>query len=153
MRFPFAFFGSILGALGVLTGAFGAHALNGILSERETRSIWETAVLFHLLHAVTVPTLGWSSGPVTWKSLSGLASIAWIRGCSSVFRLPLYSRNRGSPVLRTGHTSGWPAPADWMGTRHSARNAAKEGGALPDGHPRKFLFETPPGVMRNLGLA
>jgi len=96
MRFPFALFGSILGALGVLAGAFGAHALDGVLSERGTRSIWETAVLFHLLHAVAVSALGWSSGPVIWKSFSGLASIAWIGGIF-LFSGSLYILATGGP--------------------------------------------------------
>jgi uncharacterized membrane protein YgdD (TMEM256/DUF423 family) len=40
----------LLGALGVGLGAFGAHGLKGMLVERGTFEIWQTAVLYHLVH-------------------------------------------------------------------------------------------------------
>ncbi len=42
----------VLGFLGVALGAFGAHGLKNILSANDTATIWQTAVLYHLLHAV-----------------------------------------------------------------------------------------------------
>ena len=81
MKSSISLFGAILGFFGVLAGAFGAHALDGILVERGTRSAWEPAVVFHLLHAVAISALGWSCGPVSWKSLTGLTAIAWTGGC------------------------------------------------------------------------
>jgi uncharacterized membrane protein YgdD (TMEM256/DUF423 family) len=42
----------VLGFLGVALGAFGAHGLKNILSANDTAPIWQTAVLYHLLHAV-----------------------------------------------------------------------------------------------------
>lgn len=44
---------SLLGAIGVALGAFGAHALRGRASPEELE-IWRTAVLYHLLHAVAL---------------------------------------------------------------------------------------------------
>jgi uncharacterized membrane protein YgdD (TMEM256/DUF423 family) len=44
----------LLGAAGVVTGALGAHALAPTLTARDTRSVWETAVQFHLIHAVAL---------------------------------------------------------------------------------------------------
>ena len=44
----------ILGLSGVALGAFGAHALRAQLSELGTRDRWETAVHYHLLHAVAI---------------------------------------------------------------------------------------------------
>ena len=96
MKFSFAVFGAILGFFGVLTGAFGAHALDGILVERGTQSAWETAVVFHLLHAVAISALGWSCGPVSWKSLTGLTAIAWIIGIV-FFSGSLYVLSTGGP--------------------------------------------------------
>lgn len=46
----------VLGFLGVATGAFGAHALKARLSE-EMLAIWQTAVLYHLLHAAALLAL------------------------------------------------------------------------------------------------
>lgn len=42
---------AILGFTGVAFGAFGAHALKATLSANETMAIWQTAVLYHLVHA------------------------------------------------------------------------------------------------------
>ena len=42
----------VLGFTGVALGAFGAHGLKNILTVNDTASIWQTAVLYHLLHAV-----------------------------------------------------------------------------------------------------
>lgn len=40
------------GFLGVALGAFGAHALKTRLALLQTAGVWETAVLYHLVHAV-----------------------------------------------------------------------------------------------------
>jgi len=45
---------SVLGASGVGLGAFGAHALKTRLLASNTLSTWETAVQYHLLHAVAL---------------------------------------------------------------------------------------------------
>lgn len=44
------------GFLGIALGAFGAHALNGLLEANHGRDLWNTAVLYHLVHA---PVLLW----------------------------------------------------------------------------------------------
>lgn len=49
--------GSALGFLGVALGAFGAHALRDRLSPAMLQ-VWNTAVLYHLLHAVAIFALG-----------------------------------------------------------------------------------------------
>jgi uncharacterized membrane protein YgdD (TMEM256/DUF423 family) len=43
---------AVVGFLGVALGAFGAHGLEPRLAANGTREIWETAVLYHLIHAV-----------------------------------------------------------------------------------------------------
>jgi uncharacterized membrane protein YgdD (TMEM256/DUF423 family) len=45
---------SLLGALGVGLGAFGAHGLKQILEAHQTAAIWQTASLYHLLHSVAL---------------------------------------------------------------------------------------------------
>ena len=47
------------GFLGIALGAFGAHALKGVLASHQTLAIWNTAVLYHLIHA---PILLWLAG-------------------------------------------------------------------------------------------
>lgn len=49
--------GSLLAFLGVALGAFGAHALRNRVSP-EMLAVWNTAVLYHLLHAVALFALG-----------------------------------------------------------------------------------------------
>lgn len=44
---------AVLGLSGVAAGAFGAHALRGVLSERMF-SVYQTAVQYQLLHAVVL---------------------------------------------------------------------------------------------------
>ena len=48
---------SILGASGVILGAFGAHALKSTLSESQLLS-YETGILYHLLHSIVILIIG-----------------------------------------------------------------------------------------------
>jgi uncharacterized membrane protein YgdD (TMEM256/DUF423 family) len=50
---------AVLGFLGVALGAFGAHGLEHILEENDRVATWETAVLYHLVHAVALLGVGW----------------------------------------------------------------------------------------------
>lgn len=45
------------GFMGVALGAFGAHGLKDRLLANETLATWETAVLYHLIHAVVLLVL------------------------------------------------------------------------------------------------
>lgn len=42
------------GFLGIALGAFGAHALKGVLEANHSRDLWNTAVLYHLVHSVAL---------------------------------------------------------------------------------------------------
>jgi uncharacterized membrane protein YgdD (TMEM256/DUF423 family) len=48
---------AIIGFLGILLGAFGAHALHGRLEALGTIQSWQTAVLYHLVHGLVLLTL------------------------------------------------------------------------------------------------
>jgi len=50
----FVVFGAILGALGIILGAFGAHALKDGLDQRGMVSVWDTAVKYQMYHAVAL---------------------------------------------------------------------------------------------------
>lgn len=43
---------AVLGFSGVALGAFGAHGLKNLLAVNDTAAIWQTAVFYHLVHAV-----------------------------------------------------------------------------------------------------
>ena len=59
----------MVGFIGVALGAFGAHALKGVLQQNQTMEIWEKAVFYHFIHAVMLFLLAsqtkWSRGPWT----------------------------------------------------------------------------------------
>ena len=68
------------GFLGVALGAFGAHALQKMLVQRGTAATWQTAVLYHLFHAVVllvvaglrpVPRAAWTCFAVGIIGFSG----------------------------------------------------------------------------------
>jgi len=68
------------GLLAIALGAFGAHALKGVLEAHQTREIWNTAVLYHLVHA---PALLWAatSEPfLQWVILCWTAGIILFSG-------------------------------------------------------------------------
>jgi uncharacterized membrane protein YgdD (TMEM256/DUF423 family) len=55
---------AFLGFSAVLCGAFGAHILRGLLEKTGTAQIWQTGVLYHLVHAVVLLILsGWRPVP------------------------------------------------------------------------------------------
>jgi uncharacterized membrane protein YgdD (TMEM256/DUF423 family) len=50
--------GSVLGALGVALGAFGAHAFKPVLESNNRIPTFETAVKYHFFHALALILLG-----------------------------------------------------------------------------------------------
>jgi uncharacterized membrane protein YgdD (TMEM256/DUF423 family) len=84
----------LLGLTGVLLGAFGAHALKATLIARGTAATWETAVLYHLVHAVAVfAATAALSAPRPWLAR---AAISWTVGVL-LFSGSLYSFALGGP--------------------------------------------------------
>lgn len=57
MQNKFLATGAILAAAAVATGAFGAHALSNIVNEKAMHT-WETAVLYHIFHALALLLCG-----------------------------------------------------------------------------------------------
>jgi len=45
---------ALFGFAGVALGAFGAHGMKSLLVAHGTAAVWETAVLYHLTHAVVL---------------------------------------------------------------------------------------------------
>ncbi len=48
---PFLFLGALFAGLAVVFGAFGAHALKGVL-DRDQLAVWQTAVTYQMWHAL-----------------------------------------------------------------------------------------------------
>lgn len=87
---------AIFGFLGVALGAFGAHGLNELLLKNARLANWETAVLYHLVHAVVllaiarlepIPRLAWwlfASGTVVFSGTLYLLAITNIRWLGAI---------------------------------------------------------------------
>jgi uncharacterized membrane protein YgdD (TMEM256/DUF423 family) len=100
---------ALLGAAGVALGAFGAHGLRARLDARALE-IWETAVRYHLLHAVALLALALSPqapalrGP-GWLFVAGIALFS-----GSLYALALGGPRALGPVTPLGglaFLAGW----------------------------------------------
>lgn len=104
---------ALLGALGVVLGAFGAHALKARLEPAQI-DVWSTAVEYHLVHAVAllaVALFGAATGRVvTWPAAGFTAGIVLFSG--SLYVLALGGPRWLGPVTPLGglcFIAGWLA--------------------------------------------
>lgn len=76
-----------LGFLAVALGAFGAHGLKDVLVRHDATAIWQTAVFYHLTHAVLLYIL--ASRPVArmGPSVAILVGIAIFSGSLYILAL------------------------------------------------------------------
>lgn len=90
---------AILGATGVGLGAFGAHALKARLQAADTLSTWDTAVQYHLLHAVALLVLAaWSRLAAADSAAPALTTSGWLFVIGIVlFSGSLYGLALGGP--------------------------------------------------------
>lgn len=88
----------VLGATGVVAGAFGAHALRATLDAAGTREVWETAVRFQLVHAAALLAIaGWLRASPKPEARSAVWAIrCWIAG-TVLFSGSLYGLALGGP--------------------------------------------------------
>ncbi|HSH39919.1 MAG TPA: DUF423 domain-containing protein [Chthoniobacterales bacterium] len=71
--------------LAVALGAFGAHALKAKLEANGTRDIWNTAVLYHLAHAIALVVLALQ--PASLRLASGLLTAGIVIFSGSLYIL------------------------------------------------------------------
>jgi uncharacterized membrane protein YgdD (TMEM256/DUF423 family) len=70
----FTLLAAVLGAVGVALGAFGAHGLAAHFAANPTlESSYDTAVQYHLIHAVALLGVAWASAhyPGRWTRYAG----------------------------------------------------------------------------------
>lgn len=84
--------GCVLGALGVVAGAFGAHALKSTL-DADALATWHTAVLYQLVHAVALVLHGLFTRD---RSTRGIAAWCFAVGVA-LFSGSLYALALGAP--------------------------------------------------------
>jgi uncharacterized membrane protein YgdD (TMEM256/DUF423 family) len=92
-------YASLLGASGVILGAFGAHALKFVLTQHGMAEVWDTAVRYQLIHAVALLALGgFYANPHYALIRSKLCWVVrfWIAGVF-LFSVSLYLLALGGP--------------------------------------------------------
>jgi uncharacterized membrane protein YgdD (TMEM256/DUF423 family) len=69
--------GAVLAAVGVGLGAFGAHGLRERVAP-DLLPVWETAVRYHLVHALGLFAVAWATDrwPGPWASMAGWLFLA-----------------------------------------------------------------------------
>lgn len=85
------------GALGVLLGAFGAHALRSSLSALDDGVLrlgwWQTASHYHLIHALALGVAAFAAGRTPPLPLAGAAGACFALGtllfCGSLYAMTL----------------------------------------------------------------
>jgi uncharacterized membrane protein YgdD (TMEM256/DUF423 family) len=117
--------GSAWGAVGVLLGAFGAHALQGRVPEADLE-IWRTGVLYHLVHALALVLYGLFRAQRPAHSAPGWALLLG----SIVFSGTLYGIVLGGPRALGALTplGGISMVAGWIGFALQARRPPRGDG-------------------------
>jgi uncharacterized membrane protein YgdD (TMEM256/DUF423 family) len=121
----------------VILGAFGAHALKDTLLQRQTVGLWQTAVLYHLVHALALLALaGNGDAGTTGRVRPLIAAVAacWVGGTllfsGSLYGLALGAPHVLGPVTPVGGILllvGWGLVAI-HGWRHSSGRSQPESG-------------------------
>lgn len=98
-----------LAALAIILGALGAHGkVHNLLAERGTLSYWETAVFYHLVHAVALWALAAKTAKTpaaAWLLVAGIAGFS-----GSLYILALNKLSWLGPVTPLGGlllVAGW----------------------------------------------
>ncbi len=123
--------GGLLGALGVGLGAFGAHGLEGPLSDvpdgPHLIEIWGTASKYHLIHALAV--LAVAIHPRKPAVVGALFTAGILLFSGSLYLMPLLTLAVGgswswlgaiTPLGGLAFISGWVALAVWPRTPRPA---------------------------------
>merc|ERR1719272_2769054 len=86
---------ALMGGTGVIMGAFGAHALKALLTERGTLQSWHTAVNYQLFHALALLAL---SRPDAISDEDEPTARLWFWG-TLLFSGSIYGLSVGGPKI------------------------------------------------------
>lgn len=107
---------AVFALLGVVLGAFGAHALKESLTQQGTTYVWETAVDYQMWHALALMIAGLLTSKENPKRSLIVASWCFAIGIvlfsGSLYWLALDGPNWLGPITPTGgllFVSGWAA--------------------------------------------
>ncbi len=97
--------GGLAGLLAVMAGAFGAHGLRHVVSERELE-VFQTAVSYQMYHALALIVAGLMSAVGLNRRLLSIASGFWLTGIllfsGSLYLLVLTGNHWLGPVTPIG---------------------------------------------------
>lgn len=114
--------GALFALTGIMAGAFGAHGLEEQLAAREATGAWQTGVLYHLIHALALLSLGIWTRVEGRSAARSTAGACWSGGIvlfsGSLYVLALGGPGLLGPVTPLGgllFMAGWVAllPAAW----------------------------------------
>lgn len=99
--------GALFALLGVGLGAFGAHALDGLLAANQSTATWRTASFYHLCHAIAMLLPISSRGKVkpAWFFAAGIVLFS-----GSLYLLAIMGWSWLGPITPLGGISfmlGW----------------------------------------------
>lgn len=125
--------GGVAGLLGVALGAFGAHGLERTASS-EHLSWWDTAVRYHLVHAVALVLVGILRRFGDGVELAGWGFLVGI----TVFCGSLYAMALGAPTWLGAVTpvGGLGLMVGWLGVLRVGRRAVRGASSTPGGDVR-----------------
>lgn len=114
MKNKLLFFAGLFGSLGVIFGAFGAHALKAILTEQALAN-WQTAVQYQFIHSLALLFL--SAQPETkqirmasWFFVFGILLFSgslYLLSLRDILALPLSFLGPITPIGGLFFTAGW----------------------------------------------
>lgn len=125
-RWPLSAAG-VIGAAAVAFGAFGAHALRGMLDERALTT-WHTAVEYQFWHALALLATAVLARTATRRRWLGIAAAAFVAGVV-LFSGSLYALALGAPRVLGAITpfGGVAFIAGWLAlAAHAMRDAAPQ---------------------------
>lgn len=105
--------GSLLGALGVLLGAFGSHAFKSILEANNRLSTFETGIKYHFVHVIAIFITAfmmekYPSKLLTYAGMSFTAGILLFSGSLYILSLTGYTKwGAVAPIGGLAFTLGW----------------------------------------------
>ncbi|MES2465112.1 MAG: DUF423 domain-containing protein [Armatimonadota bacterium] len=131
----FVLTGAVAAFIGVALGAFGAHALRETLHlEARWMAVWETAVQYHLTHALALLFVGLSADRftksrslITWVGRLFTTGILIFGG--SLYAMALTSLSVSGPVTKLGAITPLGGVCFLTGWALLAVAAAREKGA------------------------
>jgi uncharacterized membrane protein YgdD (TMEM256/DUF423 family) len=120
----FLVIGALLGFLAVAAGAFGAHALRGVIPV-DLLAVFETGARYQMYHALALVAVAWLSSemPSRWIIASGwLFVVGTVLFSGSLYALALTSNTRLgliTPLGGVAFMAGWVSLGigGWQGRR------------------------------------